>query len=302
MRFLIALLMLSIGGSSVANAQLTYQFGLRQAGSDTLRPALEFNVRYELAQTDTDPRWHHFNYAVFTQGYQTFNRAIKDVDHMELGLSCSGRYYRNSLTPLAPIAQDYYVDLLERSEAAGGPGITAAQEHQLDSLVAKVREHRVYVGYSAYGRFVTDQQVRDKLVNLGFGIQAEIPLLGKLLDVPLASTRGTEPFPVQPVRASLSGEYVKGLGDRNDEFPRAFAEILWASRVFDRFYPHVRWQAEYSTRNPAAPHDFNNFLDLGVKLPMTSTASVVFKYLVGRTAPNYEKVNLAVLGLDVASW
>jgi hypothetical protein len=285
-----------------ATTNLTYNLGFRQAATDTLMPAVEFSLRYELQRTSTDPRWHHFNWALFTQGYQTFNSHITDVDHMEVGLAMAGRYYRTALTPLAPELQDYYTDLLERSEAGGGPGITEAQEAELGGLVARVRGHRAHIGYTAYSRFVTDQQVDNRLLNFGLGAQAEVPWLGGWLDTPFRVTRSTGPFVSQPLRASLSAEYVQGMGNREDAYPRAFLECLWSTRAFDRMYPRIRWQAEYSTENPVSITSFNHFLDAGIALPVSPGTSVVFKYLYGRTAPNYELVNAAVLGFDVVGW
>lgn len=301
---LLAALMLVVLPRTVAAAttKLAYNFGFRQVTTDTLQPAVEFALRYEINQSSTDPRWHHFNYSIFTQGYQTFSPDIRDVDHMEFGLAMSGRHYRTQLSPLPPALQDHYTDLLERSEAGGGPGITDAQVAELNALMAMVRENRSYVGYSVYGRFVTDQQVDSKLINMGLGIQAEVPLLGGWLDAPFKATRGGSQAVAQPLRASLSAEYVKGVGDRKDSYPRAFLEAIWTTRAFDKLYPRVRWQAEYATDGPSGLDHFNQFLDAGIALPVTATTSVVFKYLYGRTAPNYQKVNAAVLGFDVVSW
>jgi hypothetical protein len=280
-------------------SSLAYSFAARPA-ADSLSPALDFDVRYEVS--DEGPGFHNFNFGVWASGYQAFSDQITDVDHMELGLDLFGRYYRNDLAPISGPAQDHYWELFERSVAAGGAGLTDSERKELTDLVARVLNNHEWIGYTVAGKLVMDQEATDKLVMASAGLEAELSSLSRILDAPFRATReaGDNFVPV-PVRVSIGGEYVHGINGRTDDYPQATAGVEWQTRLLDTLYPRVRWNASLTSDEATRP-DFAHFLDAAVILPVTPITSVAVGYMVGRVAPNWERVNGFRIGMDVSSW
>ncbi len=290
----------------------SYTLELREAAEKGDILGVDFDLRYEVARQSKiqSPQGHHFNFNLSATGFQDFDRAVEEFDHMRAEAVLSGRYYRAGLKPLDPFQQVRYGELFERD--GKGDSLTAAEESDLKGLAAKLRNNRRYFSYDAHYRYETTQDLSVKQHVVGVALAGEAPLLHDLLDI-LAEALGPRypGFKPQPVRVYLGVDYVaKRKGDSKKPeteirgYPRARLEAAWKTLLLDEIVLRTTWEAQYLFDAPAdfkiANREFNSFFQLWLERPLSHKFGVLAKYAEGRLPPLYVNTSEGKIGFRIS--
>jgi hypothetical protein len=303
----------STGVAQIAGSQRgwAYQFDIRQAEGRTDRLGLDFDVQYESQQEPKPPTLDSYGFTARAQGFNTFDRATRDVNSLIGEIALLGWRYRSALLHDGVLPPEQILEL-ERLLDKSGSGATLKPEEQakVNAFNDRLSQDRRFFTYGGQFRWETTADAKVAQNSLGLVGATEIPFLGKLLDALPASTRssGRRSF---PVRALIALDYVRPAKNESATTVlldtatwRARTEMAWSSVVLDRYIVRATWEAHYFINPPApvrtAKRQFNNFLQAWLKVPITPEMGVVIKYLSGRIPPTYDNSDIAALGFNIA--
>lgn len=288
----------------------TKQFDIRQAQGRTDRLGLDFDLGYSAEKPPVAPNLNSFGLTFRGKGFETFNRATRDVNAMSAEMSLQGWRYTSHLLTAEPRAPEQIIEIKRILEKQGeGHPLTPAEEKDLNHFLDDLRKGRTFFTYGAQYRLETTQDIKVSDNVFGAHVTAEIPLLGALLDAIPSTTRGADnqrlPF---PVRAYVAIEYVKPQERRVDQPAaldsaafRARTEVAWSTIVFDKLILRTTWEAHYlfDSENRVGPkRHFENFFQSWIKVPMTVETGIIVKYIAGSLPPTYKNSTVAALGLN----
>jgi hypothetical protein len=295
------------------------KFDVRQVEGRSDRLGLDFDLAYTHQQVSANPQGNHYGIELAANGFNTFSNATRDVNSLAFQGSLQGRYYRSGdPNPLPPELRRRVIELLEKeggeeTEADSSDSkskLTLKEQAELDRFMDLALKNRRFFTYDVHYRFESTQDVEVKQNAFGAGGAFEVPVLANLLDAIPAATRTGPARRPHPVRAYVGVDYVRPQDD--DQEPtatltdsatwRGRIEMAWSTLVLDEYILRASWEAHYLVDAPKAVRDadreFNNFLQAWLKIPLTTEAGVVIKYLSGRMPPTYSDVDVASLGFN----
>jgi hypothetical protein len=269
----------------------------------------DFDIRYELAQESLNPAGNHFSALLSTSGFQTFDRAVTDVNSTSYEAALVGRYFKVRDVALTPEQTARLRELSAKDSIGGGPGLTEAEHEEYMQLLGGGQKARRHWSYRLRGIIESTQDFDRRQYAFGAGLSGEVPMLHEMLDKIPALTRnpGTV-YDAQPVRIHMGGDWVTHMADSTQAdgtaaSGRVIGQVAWSTPVANGLILRATYEGEYLFSPPewmATDQQFNSRFQAWILVPVKDGASLMVKWLDGRWAPDYISTSGPALGLNVS--